>query len=322
MSTPQEIIASIEQKLASLPPEMTEQRALLNMHLANAYADLSEFQERQHNLEKAIYHYQKALDFFRAGSHWYPIIQNNLGTVYRALSHIADQPANLSHAVDAYNEAVAHGNPAESPIDFMVALNNLGNVCWLLAQFENAEQNLQRAQTAFKEALKFIQPTEGPVAYATLQNNLGNIYQELAKINDPVEYLNQAVTAYLQGLKQMEVEEGSMAFASVKHNLGNAYRELAHHDEVHSQSYLEQAVAAYEEALEHYSPSRTPSAYIMTRANLGLVYAELFQLEDAIKSWYDAAGAAEASGASQAAAQYRQWIADTRAAIEADENIE
>jgi hypothetical protein len=56
----------------------------------------------------------------------------------------------------------------------------------------------------------------------------------------------------------------------------------------------------------------------MTRANLGLVYAEMHRWDDAIQSWHDAAGVASASGALQAAEQYRGWIREAKEALAAD----
>ncbi len=137
-------IAAYEASLRHRPlDKFPQQYASTQNNLGTAYWTLAQYQAPLANLLKAIDCYDAALKYYSAAEHPMPhaMIQNNLGTTYWNLAqcenlsqatHETSQDL-LIRAIGAYQIALVHRTPDETPTGYAATENNLGTAYWHLA---------------------------------------------------------------------------------------------------------------------------------------------------------------------------------------------
>jgi len=195
--------------------------------------------------------------------------------IEKTKGHIVDKEEetrkeNLSHAINAYNEALKVYTLEEQPMEYAVTQNNLGMSYCVLAGITKEEEDFYNAIEAYNEALKVYTLEEQPMEYAVTCTNLAIAYSLLSELSNREENLANAIEAYNEALKVYTLEEQPMEYATTQNNLGMLYWMIA--ELADRRGNLINAINAYNEALKVYTLKEYPSEYGSINKNLGKMH--------------------------------------------------
>jgi tetratricopeptide (TPR) repeat protein len=178
--------------------------------------------DRQTNPEKAIQHYQEALNVRTREQYPFEraVTLNNLGNTY---SHLQgqDKLKNLQDAEECYLAALEVRTQSDVPIFWATTQNNLGNAYrnWV------GGEKVQQAKKCYQKALKVRTRDKYPFEWAMTQNNLGITYNLLAgkrwqtNRDVAIKYHSLATRCHLDALEIYTQEAFPVDWARTQNNL-------------------------------------------------------------------------------------------------------
>ena len=189
--------------------------------IGDIYWDLSQYQHKAENCNKAIRAYKEALKVYTLDRFPmdYAMTQNNLGNAYSTLAEVEAKAENCKKAIRAYREALKVYTLDRFPMQYAMTQNNLGTAYGTLAQVEAKAENCKKAIKACEEALKVYTLACFPMDYAGTQNNLGAAYSTLAEVEAKAENCKKAIKACEEALKVFTKEDFPEIFPLVEHNI-------------------------------------------------------------------------------------------------------
>jgi tetratricopeptide (TPR) repeat protein len=205
-----------------------DEYVLTQNNLGYIYQNLSQVQDKETNLKKAIKAYLKSLEISTGD---YDIIDrvqtyNDIGDAYRDLAGITDKKENLEKAINAYQETLKMRPVDTYPIEYATIQNNLGVAYRMMAEVKDPEPNLKKAFDAHYEALMIYSDEKYPTGIASVQNDLGNAFLLLAEIKDKESNLENAIAAYDQALEIFTEEKYPAKYHKIVLNLEMAQNRL------------------------------------------------------------------------------------------------
>ncbi len=198
-----------------------DEYVLSQNNLGFIYQNLSQVQDKEVNLRKAIKAYHKSLEI---STEDYNIIDraqtyNNIGDAYRDLAGITDKKENLEKAINSYQEALKMRPVDMYPIEYATIQNNLGVAYRMMAEIGDVESNIKIAFDAHYQALMIFNTEKYPIGYATVQNDLGNTFRLLAETKDKDSNLENAMDSYNEALVIFTKEKYPVKYQIIMSNM-------------------------------------------------------------------------------------------------------
>ncbi|OQY44953.1 MAG: hypothetical protein B6242_11585 [Anaerolineaceae bacterium 4572_78] len=257
----------IDEDLVSLTHENRALWAEIRYDYANSLLD-HQSTNRLENIEKAIIHFQKALDgeivngkqIYGFTKDEFPeewaAVQSGLGQAHEERIK-GGQNINIRNAIQHYQNALEIYTEPKHPIEWANLQNNLGIAYAKHAGF-NIQENRQKAIEYYRNALqKYIALELNNETISTHFNlfNLGYVNEDL---------LDLAIEFYHEKLTEFSSNQTERAMF---HNaLGRSY--------FHKKIY-QHAINHQQQALEFYKQHTHPIQWAMTHHQLGLAYEGL-----------------------------------------------
>lgn len=216
---------------------------------------------------------QQTLKRLKPGAHrWVRFhVLTYCGIGYRNLP-TGDAGANLTKAIECFEEALKLRSPERAPDEYGPVLNNLGNAYRNLLVGDRTE-NLSRAIRCFEEAIRLASPQANPRAYGTRQLNLGTAYADLPT-GDQDTNLNKAITCYEKAISYLNPETAPLEYAGAHENLGIALLKVASGNR---RANMTKALECFHVALRYRPAQSVPAAHAQAQYHLGILYSDLAQ---------------------------------------------
>ena len=214
----------------------------LKAHLADALGD-SHAQRllgnRTENLERALEHYETALEFFISDGNVPKIVAilHNLAHVYQMLFEADGDVRHLHIAVECYQRVLDELDADEVSSTW----NNLGLCHFQIAQLENDPDRLETAIGFFNESLQRATNRGAVLREANTLNSLANTYVALADYRDFEGNVDKALMLYQDSMNLATSDTDPMAYSLTRFNRGKLYREIAIRDR--SRTQMDEAIA-------------------------------------------------------------------------------
>lgn len=179
-------------------------------------------------LKESISLLNKALDLYgiENDSDKYSLINNNLSTAHRELSHQENAEENVKLAIKFSSKALQIRTKDRWPVDYAHTSMISGHNYIRQAELSNNESDLEFAIVAFNEALSIFTLIDNPIENAHVNFLLGNAYHLLANIKDKQSNLNNAI-AYIEHAEEVyKKKHKTIDLAKINLKLGQLHREL------------------------------------------------------------------------------------------------
>ncbi len=241
-------------------------------------------------LEKAIEHYQKALQVYSESQFpqdW-ARIQGNLEAAY--LNRIKGIKAdNIEQAIQAYILALQVFTKSQFPQSWARIQMNLGAAYFHRIKGIKAD-NIEQAIQAYILALQVFTKSQFPQSWARIQMNLGAAYFHRIK-GIKADNIEQAIQAHTLALRVFTESQFPQDWASTQMNLGSAYQDRINGIKADN---IEQAIQAYTLTLRVFTESQFPESWAGAQMNLGNAYLDRIKgikadnIEQALKCYQSA----------------------------------
>lgn len=181
-----------------------------------------------------------------------------------------DRDANVRHAIECFEEAIAAVDRAAEPEAWAELHLHLGS-SWQSLPSGKLVENIQRAITCFNRALEVWTREMHPEPWAAVQNNLGHAWERLptgihaVNMERAIEYFNAALSVRTR-------EASPTSWAQLQNNLGNAWIQFPIGDK---RENILRGIACHTAALDVWSQAQRRHEWAATQNNLGNAYALL-----------------------------------------------
>jgi uncharacterized caspase-like protein len=197
----------------------------------------------------------------RSDPHDFGITSYNTAKTLITIAEREDSPEPLREAISLFDDAVAHIDRGQHPLDYAHAVSDRATVLMTLLPFDRDLALFDEMRTAYEEAIG-IYGREDRKAMALAWRNLGLLHLEHDKLTGSLDHHDEAVAAFRTAVEaNLALGTRGELFRSA-FGLGAALTDLAR--DGNDQALLEQAAAAYAQAVgvspEHATPSQWASA--------------------------------------------------------------
>ncbi|MCL4299210.1 MAG: CHAT domain-containing protein [Anaerolineae bacterium] len=293
LTHPNDIPRRIELCLRALPLVPRTQNAqlwaTLHVILGSCYAQ-NPIDNRSDNLEKAIVHFQKALEVW--GRQTMPVkwgqATMDLATAYK--DRIQGDPAeNFEQAILLYQQVLTVITAQTMPVEWARTMHNLAGAYANRIRGDRAK-NLEQAITHYKQALAVRSRQVMPIEWATTTMDLANAYSERIQ-GDRAENLDQAISYFKQALTVITRRTMPNDWALATMNMAITFKDRVWGERAEN---LEQAIHLFHQALEVMTRQAMPVEWAKTTTNLALAYSDRIRggraenLEQAIHLFHQA----------------------------------
>ncbi len=159
------------------------------------------------NLDEAIAHHSKALEFFASLG-----AMREMAKTYNSLGVVKYRKGDWEGAQELYQKALATAKASNDMLAVAKSSNNLGLIHWEKGELERAIDNYERAIELFEES-------GDKVNVAIVYNNMGDVYRDKNEYEKSIEFFEMS----LQLSRRLRDRQG---VARVYKNLGETYRRL------------------------------------------------------------------------------------------------
>lgn len=222
-------------------------------------------EERAGNLEKAIYHLEKALTVFTPGADlaMWATAQHNLATAYKNRQE-GKRKENLDQAAGHYQQALEAFHSLKDSEGWADAQNNLANLLC-----DRGDQFIEEAIEGYRQALTVRTREAMPDNWAQTMNNLAIAYSDRIQ-GDPVENGKTAIGLLQEVLRVYTHDNNPEIWATAHYNLGKCHVTLF--PKTGDQTHLADGVFHCQEALRLFKQELFPAQYVSIQRAIGLLY--------------------------------------------------
>lgn len=223
----------------------------LHNDLGNTHLILSDCNDAENNLIKAVDHFKKAIQVQVQATNALEYVQShiNLGNAYLSLYKIKPSPITVQLAIQILSKIINTFGSDLDPENRSLVHQSLGNALRSLASHEEPISNLQSAIQQYKASL------EGANQRAVIYNSLGCCYWKIAKYHSPTQNIELAISAYKKSLEFISENwspfsgpQHTIEYAVTQNNLGTSYKTLA--SLKNPENNLTLALRCFKEALQ------------------------------------------------------------------------
>ena len=195
--------------LTTFPDNLTSSaEAVIKNNLGTYYGELSEYQDKEKNLQIAISYLEQASNYYKTDSSKQKEnfeTKFNLAHLLMLLSASSKDIKQLHRAIDHYNLLLSGIEKINNRSSYYSVVNDALGTAYVelaLLNQQNIETTIKKALHALQESLKYTS-RERKTEIARIKQNQARAYIELSKINDPenniviaINLLNDALRTY------------------------------------------------------------------------------------------------------------------------------
>ncbi|MCO5382624.1 MAG: CHAT domain-containing protein [Methanosarcina barkeri] len=241
--------------------------ATLQVELGNSF-HLNSQGNRADNIEKAIEHYNQALEVYTP--HDFPVqwagTRNNLANAYSDRIK-GDKAENIENAIEYFNQALEVRTHQDFPVQWAKTQNNLALAYSDRIRGDRAK-NIERAIEHYNKALTVYTQKGFPVEWSTIQNNVALAYSDRIQGNK-ADNIEKAIDHFNQALEVRTKKNLPVGWAMTQNNMALAYIDRIQGNKANN---IEKAIDHFNQALEVRTQNNFPVEWTGIRHNLGLAY--------------------------------------------------
>ncbi len=221
---------------------------------------------RKENLEKSLFHYQKAVELF--SSNFYPRewadVQFDIGTCYLQINDVHNNAENIDKAIFHLEQALNIQQRTSSYSKTAKSYHNLA-LAYSKCSDKDIASNISQAIYYYSKAIENYEKELDSDDWALSHSNLGYLFLEK---EDNTE---KSIYHYSKSLEVYTKENNQLEWADAQNNLGIAYWKRK--EGVRADN-LELAISHFNNALEVRTKEKFPSEWGAVNHMLGALYRE------------------------------------------------
>lgn len=242
--------------------------------VGNAYRLISERENPQTNLKKAINSYLEAKIYYKNNfsNLQYSYLLINLSNSLKEYYLVSNEKEYLTKSKEAYQETltVLSKSKPNQAINFSNVYYNLSLIFTLFDNTQNRHSSFMSSEKSIIEQLYLKNLAESPNNLAYFHTYIANLYNSMSDTNKKEEYLKKLIKYYENSLKTWTVDTNPANFAKINALMGKLYMQLF--ELKNDPEYVEKAKSSYLESLSIYTLSRYPYCYAIINYELGNIF--------------------------------------------------
>ncbi|CAF0716671.1 unnamed protein product [Adineta steineri] len=228
------------------------------------YNQLGHIYDNQSDYQKAIWHYDKALEIYQKtlpSKHpSFAVLHNNIGLVYNKLGEYSKALSLYKKALEIQQKTLPPNNP-----HLVASYNNIGLVYMNMGEYSKALSFYEKALEIKQKTLSSNHPE-----LATSYNNIGSVYEHMREYSTALSLFEKALK-----IQQKTLPPNHPSLAISHNNIGLAYDNMGEYSR--ALSYHEKALEIEQKTLSSNHPELATSYN-----NIGLVYEHMREYSRAL----------------------------------------